>query len=267
MADATQMRQIVMNLVLNASEALGDRDGEIAISTNLVRPSGDFFDGAVLSPPEIAIDFVQLEVRDSGSGMSPETMAKIFDPFFTTKFAGRGLGLAAVLGIIRSHRGGLKVRSEVGKGSLFTLLIPASAPGQVETPIVRRAAVIPWKCEGRALVIDDEDHVLKVTAGMLNSCGLKTDLARDGYEGLDLFRAKPGLFDIVLLDMTMPRLSGEETLLLLREVLPNVRVLFMSGYNRREVVDTLAGSGQLAFIQKPFTLEALRENLQAILTT
>ncbi|PTY02509.1 hypothetical protein DB347_24205 [Opitutaceae bacterium EW11] len=264
LADPTQMRQIVMNLVLNASEALGEQDGEITISTKILKPTEEYLVGAVLAPPELGNDFVVLEVRDTGCGMTQETIAKIFDPFFTTKFAGRGLGLAAVLGIIRSHKGALKVTSKPGVGSTFTLLFPV-VPGPTEVGIVRKNTAAPWRQEGLALIVDDEDHVRNVTAGMLNTCGLRTETARDGYEGLDLFRAKPQSFDIVLLDMTMPRLSGEETLLLLREIRPEVRVLFMSGYNRREVVETLAGDGVLSFIQKPFTLETLREHLQQIL--
>ena len=264
MADATQVRQIVMNLVLNASESLGDRDGDVVLATSLVRPPRDFFEGAVLTPPDINLDFVRVEVRDTGSGMTPETMAKIFDPFFTTKFAGRGLGLAAVLGIIRSHRGGLKVRSSPGKGSTFSVFLPAVS-GQHDTTPPRRTSATPFKQEGMALVIDDEDHVLKVTAGMLVSCGLAVEMAHDGYEGVDLYRAKPHKFDLVVLDMTMPRLSGEETLALLREVNPDVRVLFMSGYNRREVVDSMADSRFLSFIQKPFTLDSLREQLKVML--
>lgn len=265
LADPTQMRQIVMNLVLNASEALGDQDGEIVISTKLARPTAEeFSSGAVLAPPEFGQDFVSFEVRDTGCGMPPETIAKIFDPFFTTKFAGRGLGLAAVQGIIRSHKGGLRVISAPGKGSKFTLLFPV-ATGPTEAAPPRRSTAAPWRREGLALIVDDEDHVRNVTAGLLHTCGFRTELARDGYEALDLFRAKPQSFDIVVLDMTMPRLSGEETLQLLREVSPDVRVLFMSGYNRREVVDTLSGTGVLSFIQKPFTLEALREQLQVML--
>lgn len=265
LADPTQMRQIVMNLVLNASEALGEQDGEIVITTRLVRPTAeDFGGGASLVPPEFGQDFVFFQVRDTGCGMTPETMAKIFDPFFTTKFAGRGLGLAAVQGIIRSHKGGLKVVSSPGKGSTFTLLFPVVS-GPVEPGPSRRIVAPAWRREGLALIIDDEDHVRNVTAGLLHSCGFRTELARDGYEGVDIFRIKPNEFDVVMLDMTMPRLSGEETLQLLREVSPDVRVLFMSGYNRREVVDALAGSGVLSFIQKPFTLEALRDQLQAML--
>lgn len=265
LADPTQMRQIVMNLVLNASEALGDQDGEINITTKLVRPTAeDFAGGASVIPPELGQDFVLFQVRDTGCGMTAETMSKIFDPFFTTKFAGRGLGLAAVQGIIRSHKGGLRVISSPGKGSTFTLLFPV-VTGATEPGAPRRNTAPPWRREGLALIIDDEDHVRNVTADMLRSCGMRTELARDGYEGIDLFRAKPQEFDLVLLDMTMPRLSGEETLSLLREVSPDVRVLFMSGYNRREVVDGLSGSGILSFIQKPFTLESLREQLQTIL--
>jgi PAS domain S-box-containing protein len=264
-ADPTQMRQIVMNLVINASEALGEQDGEIFITTRLVRPTADYFGGAALTPPELNQDFVLFQVRDTGCGMSAETLAKIFDPFFTTKFAGRGLGLAAVQGIIRSHKGGLKVTSSPGAGATFTLLFPVTG-GATEAHQTRRTTSTPWRQEGLALIIDDEDHVRGVTEGMLHSCGMRTESARDGYEGVDLFRAKPHEFDVVVLDMTMPRLTGEETLQYLREVRPDVRVLFMSGYNRREVVDTLAGSGVLSFIQKPFTLDGLREQLKFVLS-
>jgi PAS domain S-box-containing protein len=266
MADATQMRQIVMNLVINASEALGEQDGIISLSTSLIRPIPGFFEDSVLAPPEQAGDFVQLEVADTGNGMTSETIAKIFDPFFTTKFAGRGLGLAAVQGIIRSHRGGLKLRSNPGRGSTFTLYLPAASPAPADPAPSRRATATPWKQQGRALIIDDEDHVLKVTAGLLQACGMQTELARDGYEGIDLFRAHPNEFDLVFLDMTMPRLSGEETLQLLREIRPDVRVLFMSGYNRREVVSSLSNAGEIGFIQKPFTLDSLREQIQAMLS-
>jgi PAS domain S-box-containing protein len=265
MSDPTQIRQIVMNLVINASEALNERDGEIAITTNLVRPAADWFDGAPLAPPELNRDFVRLEVRDTGAGMSPETIAKIFEPFYTTKFTGRGLGLAAVLGIIRSHAGGMIVRSVVGKGSVFALFFPADTAQPVNPAPSRSTTNSPWKRAGRVLVVDDEPHVLKVAAGMLTNAGMTIETANDGYEALDFFRAKPESFDLVLLDMTMPRLSGEETLYLLREIRPSVRVLFMSGYNRREVVDSLPGRATLGFMQKPFTLQALRENLQYML--
>jgi CheY-like chemotaxis protein len=211
------------------------------------------------------MDFVRLEVRDSGCGMSPETISKIFEPFFTTKFTGRGLGLAAVLGIIRSHRGGLIVRSVVGKGSIFALFFPAASNQPAEIPAPRNTTNSPWQREGHLLVVDDEPHVLKVTTGMLTASGITSETANDGYEALDLFRANCNGFDLVLLDMTMPRLSGEETLHLLREIRPDIRVLFMSGYNRREVVDAMPGRSTLGFMQKPFTLKSLRDNLQSML--
>jgi len=265
MSDPTQLRQIIMNLVINASEALGDRDGEIAITTNLVHPSADWFDGAPLAPPETNLPFVRLEVRDSGCGMAEDTIAKIFEPFYTTKFTGRGLGLAAVLGIIRSHRGGLIVRSGVGKGSIFALFFPATATTQAENPAAPGKTALPWRRTGHILVVDDEDHVLRVAEKMLKTAGMTVETAHDGYEALDFFRANPDGFELVLLDMTMPRLSGEETLHLLREIRPGIRVLFMSGYNRREFVDSLPGRATLGFMQKPFALESLREHLQFML--
>ena len=197
--------------------------------------------------------------------MTPETITKIFEPFFTTKFTGRGLGLAAVLGIIRSHRGGLIVRSVVGTGSIFALFFPAAASTPAEKPARLGNTSLPWRREGHVLVVDDEEHVLKVAVGLLKSSGMTAETAHDGYEALDFFRANPEGFNLVLLDMTMPRLSGEETLNLLREIRPGIRVLFMSGYNRREFVDTLPGRATLGFMQKPFTLESMREHLQFML--
>jgi CheY-like chemotaxis protein len=216
-------------------------------------------------PAETNLPFVRLEVRDSGCGMAEDTIAKIFEPFYTTKFTGRGLGLAAVLGIIRSHRGGLIVRSGVGKGSIFALFFPATATTQAEKPAVLGQTALPWRRTGHILVVDDEDHVLRVAEKMLKTAGMTVETAHDGYEALDFFRANPEGFELVLLDMTMPRLSGEETLHLLREIRPGIRVLFMSGYNRREFVDSLPGRATLGFMQKPFTLESLREHLQFML--
>ena len=265
LSDPTQLRQIIMNLVVNASEALGERDGEIAITTNLVQPSADWFDGAPLAPPETSMPFVRLEVRDTGCGMTEEMIAKIFEPFYTTKFTGRGLGLAAVLGIIRSHRGGLIVRSGVGKGSIFALFFPATTHKPAEKPAKIGNSNPPQQRTGHVLVVDDEEHVLAVATKMLKATGMTMEKAHDGYEALDFFRANPDGFNLVLLDMTMPRLSGEETLNLLREIRPGVRVLFMSGYNRREFVDALPGRATLGFMQKPFTIEVLREHLQFML--
>ncbi len=265
LSDPTQLRQIIMNLVINASEALGERDGEISITTHLVHPAADWFDGAPLAPPETGRPFIRLEVRDSGCGMTDESLARIFEPFYTTKFTGRGLGLAAVLGIIRSHRGGLIVRSGVGKGSIFALFFPASTQRPDKKPAKIYNSHPPQQRTGHVLVVDDEEHVQNVAAQMLKASGMTTETARDGYEALDFFRANPDGFALVLLDMTMPRLSGEETLSLLREIRPGIRVLFMSGYNRREFVDALPGRATLGFMQKPFTIEALREHLQFML--
>ena len=264
-ADATQLRQVVMNLVINASEALEHKNGSVLLSARRTKVDRQAFAGAVLTPPETNDEFILLEVTDTGCGMSAETLAKIFDPFFTTKITGRGLGLAATIGILRSHQGGLIVTSTQGKGTTFSVYLPAASIAASETEALVKPDNSAWKGRGFALVVDDEDHVLDATAKMISNCGLKVDVAHDGYAGVDLFRADPSRYDVVLLDMTMPKISGEDTLTLLREIRPDVRVLFISGYNRSEIVDTMGGSERLSFIQKPFNLDALRGELANML--
>ncbi len=262
-ADATQIRQIVMNLILNAGEALGAAGGEIVVATGR-RP----FDRALLNQARFGEllapgDYVFLEVRDNGCGMGSDTLAKIFDPFFTTKFTGRGLGLAAVLGIVRAHSGALHVRSELGLGSTFTLIMPP-APDHAVVPRSTPSAT-PWQQKGKVLVIDDEAPVREVAAQLIASFGFTVVTASDGAEGIALFSRDPGGFDLVSLDLTMPGLDGEETLAALRAISPGVRVLLVSGYSENERISELARSGPLLFLQKPFTRRRLQEKLREIL--
>jgi two-component system, cell cycle sensor histidine kinase and response regulator CckA len=262
--DATQIRQIVMNLVVNASDALGDRDGSITVETGVILRHDPVLARAVLAPPPGEGDFACLRVTDTGEGMTSETLSKIFDPFFTTKFAGRGLGLAAVLGIVRSHHGSLLVSSTPGRGSTFTLLLPAATATQParesRSPVEPRAHPLA----GTVLLIDDESGVRGVAEQMFAAFGLKTLTAGDGVEGLDLFKKHQPEIALVLLDLTMPRMSGDETLRHIRKLAPQLPVILMSGYNESAVPE-LATDDRVSFLQKPFTLAALRKQISRML--
>jgi len=255
--DATQIRQIIMNLVINASEAIGTRSGEIAIATGVARVSQDYI-ATLLHPGGITEgDYVFLEVSDNGSGMNAATLEKIFDPFFTTKFTGRGLGLAAVLGIIRGHKGAMKVYSEVGRGTTFKILLPCT-----DTPVETMPSAPPlpdpvWRGQGTVLVVDDEETVRAVTARILATLGFTAVLASDGKEGLDLYIKDPARFTLVLLDLTMPHMDGEETFRQLRQLNPNVRVILMSGFNQQEAISRFTGKGLAGFVQKPFEVGSI----------
>ncbi len=250
--DATQIRQIIMNLVINASEAIGTQSGVIAISTGVARVNHDYI-ATLLHPGGITEgDYVFLEVSDNGVGMNAATLEKIFDPFFTTKFTGRGLGLAAVLGIIRGHKGALKVYSEVGRGTTFKVLLPCSdAPAQALASAHPLSEPV-WRGQGTVLVVDDEETVRTVTARILETLGFTTMLAADGKEALELYQKDPARFALVLLDLTMPHMDGEETFRQLRHLNPGVRVILMSGFNQQEAISRFTGKGLAGFVQKPF---------------
>ncbi len=263
-ADATQLRQIVMNLVINASEAIGTKSGIVGIATRLVSADRAFLDGTFMAPELPEGDYVQLQVSDTGGGMMPEVLAKIFDPFFTTKFTGRGLGLAAVLGIVRGHHGALKVSSEAGRGTTFQILLPCTRE-LADRPPTQDHETELWRGTGTVLVVDDEATV-RVTAGkMIESIGFHVLLAEGGREAIEIFRAEGAGIRAVLLDLTMPHLDGEGTFRALRELRPELRVLLMSGYNEQEAVSRFVGQGLGGFLQKPFTTEMLRARMRELL--
>jgi two-component system cell cycle sensor histidine kinase/response regulator CckA len=262
MADATQLRQVIMNLITNASEAIGDRSGVISIATGLMECDRAYFRGSVLDEnlPEGAYAF--LEVTDTGVGMTPETLARIFDPFFTTKFQGRGLGLSAVLGIVRGHRGAVKVYTEPGKGSTFKVLLPAARealPLRRGKPAAPSAAGTPGGAT--VLLADDDPTIRSVGKAMLEKLGYAVLLARDGTEALEIFRSRARDVGAVLLDLTMPSMDGEECFRELRRIRGDVRVILSSGYNEQEVVQRFTGKGLAGFIQKPYVMAALRDRL------
>ena len=251
MAEASQIQQVVMNLVTNAAEAIGDREGIVSIRTGtreyqepeLVRD----FQGQDIAPGT----FLTLEVSDTGQGMTPEVQARIFEPFFTTKFTGRGLGLSAMQGIIRGHKGGIRVYSEVGKGTTFKLIFPAGLPDAAPAPVVEEASP-GWTGSGTVLVVDDEEGVRSVAEALLRSMGFEVILAQDGLEALTRFKEGQGRIRVVLMDLTMPHMDGTETFRELRRLDPQCRVVLTSGYNEQDAIQDFLGKGLVAFVQKPF---------------
>ena len=249
--DATQIRQVIMNLITNASDALGDRTGKITISIGIME-SGPQTPCLAGTPPEGISVF--LDVTDTGTGMEPDTLTRIFDPFFTTKFTGRGLGLAAVLGIMRGHHGAIQVTSRPEAGTSFRLLFPRShqthAPEVWEDPSVQA-----YQSQGVILVVDDEEAVRSVASSTLERCGFTVQTATNGREGLKAYREQENRIRAVVLDLTMPILSGDEVLADLRSGgIPGstVPVLLSSGYSSSDVAGNLQRFGPIHFLQKPY---------------
>jgi len=263
-ADPAQIRQVVMNLITNASEAIGDKSGVIRVSTGAMECDKAYLSGTYLNEELPEGFYAYVEVTDTGCGMHKETVEKIFDPFFTTKFAGRGLGLAAVLGIVRGHNGALEVDSEPGKGTTFKVLFPCT-----ERPAVAIESGEPTIEEqlggGTVLVVDDEEMVCSLAKEMLEQAGVTVLTAADGQEALEVFREYADEIAAVLLDMIMPRMDGEETFREIRRIKPDVRVILSSGYNEEEATERFAGKGLAGFIQKPYRAAALIAKMQEVL--
>ena len=248
-ADPNQIRYALLNLVVNAMEAIGTREGEIAIRTYLKQLTGAEDPAA----PGVLGDFVCLEVRDSGSGMSAETLSGIGDPFFRIKHPGRGLGLLTVQGIAAGHRGLLHTESVPGKGTLCRLYIPISEKepladeGDEGTPISTEAGVV--------LLVDDEPTIRAVLSQGLENAGYKVIEAVDGVDGFGAFVRHRSSISVVLLDLTMPRMNGDEVFEEIHKVAPEVPVILMSGYSQSEATLALSGKGLAAFLSKPCSIK------------
>ncbi|NTW98785.1 MAG: PAS domain S-box protein [Geobacteraceae bacterium] len=260
-ADATQIRQIIMNLVINASEAIGDRSGVIAITTGCMDCDRSYLKDVWLDENLTDGLYVYLEIADSGCGMDRETLAKLFDPFFTTKFTGRGLGMAAVLGIVRGHKGAIKVYSEPKRGTTFKILFPASGkPAEIFNGTGQKD---DWQGNGTVLLVDDEETIRGIGTEMLKELGFSTITACDGREAVEIFRNRPEIA-FVMLDLTMPHMDGEQCFRELRQLKPDVKVIMSSGYNEQEVTQRFVGKGLAGFIQKPYRLSTLQEVIRGV---
>ncbi|MCA9874518.1 MAG: PAS domain S-box protein [Anaerolineales bacterium] len=262
-ADPGQIQQVVMNLILNAAEALEGQSGTISVCTAVKTLTA--VEAVSWQRTKHSLkpgDYVSLTVSDDGCGMSEETLNRIFDPFFTTKFTGRGLGLAAVLGIIRSHKGGLRVTSQLNQGTTFELLFPVSKSAVSVTPDNSPEEDPPTAV---ILVIDDEAPVREAIKDILEMEKMQTLLAVDGRSGLQLYQQHIDTIDLVILDWFMPGLNGAQTLKALQQINPQVHVLISSGYSESETTDNLVASDQIRFLQKPYTLSRLIEEIRRCL--
>ena len=266
LASAAQIRQIVMNLITNASDAIGDRDGVIGVITRRITVGSE---SAEISPPTLPDgDYAVLEVCDTGRGMTPETQAKVFDPFFTTKSAGRGLGLAVIQGIIRTLGGTIHVASEPGKGTTFRVLLPlieaaTSAPppstsGDGELEVQSRRGVV--------LVVEDEGNLRRPIVKLLRRSGFEVFEAAEGNSAIDILRANGTTVDVILLDMTIPGASSQEIIAEARNIKPDVRLILTSAYSWEMIERTISAPQIHSFIRKPFLFGDLLENIRNCLS-
>jgi len=259
--DPAQIRQVVMNLIVNASEAIGKRMGTITLRTGNMLVTEDYLSGCHVRGEFEDKTCVFLEVVDTGMGIDSETLERIFDPFFTTKFVGRGLGLAALLGIVRSHGGAIKVISELGNGTAFRIILPRTLGVESLTYQQSAQQAIPLD-KGTILVVDDEDDVRLAAQMILEDTGYQVLCAHDGLSGLDLFRQHQHDIRAVLLDLTMPPMNGEELFSEIQRIRRDVPVVLSSGYSEEEAVQQFSGKPFNAFIQKPYQIETLVEILK-----
>lgn len=254
LGDITQIRQIVLNLLTNASDAVGARSGIVTIRTGLQTVDLEYLRNTLVGVDLDAGYYCFLEVSDTGIGMAIEDRKKMFDPFFTTKSKGHGLGLAAVLGIVRSHEGTMSVYSELNNGTTIKVLLPAQSylPDQKQEDVLHRLA------DGQhILVVDDEEDVLTVAKQMLEHYHFEVTLARDGREAEEIYAQNPGRFDVVLMDITMPHVDGISAYKSISSFDPNAKVMLMSGYSEHQATNALTGRSFGGFLQKPFQAQAL----------
>jgi PAS domain S-box-containing protein len=262
--DAGQIRQILINLANNASDALEDAAGEICVRTGLAwAESGEL---TPLQPGRIlpAGLYVYLEVSDTGAGMDAGMLGRIFDPFFTTKFAGRGLGLPVVMGIARSHRGSIRVESKPGEGTAVRVFFPALEDAEPQPQAAHKLDVLALPRSGTILVVDDEEPIRRLVQAVLEDAGLNVLSAVDGKHALEVFRGHRHEIHAVLLDLTMPGMDGAEVFQAIRQLQPDSRVVLCSGYNESEVAGRLGEDRPAAFLRKPYHPRELLQLLSSI---
>lgn len=266
--DEGQIQQVIMNLLINSSEAIGDGYGTVTLRTGMQECDESYLNFSRLEEKPPAGRFVYVEVSDNGCGMDEETSQRIFEPFFTTKFTGRGLGMAAVLGIVRSQNGAILVNSKPGVGSTFRVLFPESSDGTAVQPIETRPAhgCVPTVFNGKILVVDDEEHVRKVCMEFAVHLGFEAIGVADGNQALKILNDHGGDIVLVILDLTMPVMDGVLTFQELRRIRPDIRVLLSSGCSKEDVSGRFSGDRPAGFIQKPFQMHEMKEKITHVMS-
>lgn len=262
--DPSQIHQVVINLVTNASEAIGDQEGVVAISTGAVECDEEYLRNTYVDDELPDGLYAYIEISDTGIGMDEATRQVLFDPFYTTKFLGRGLGLAAVLGLVRSHRGAIIIDSEPQKGSTIRVLFPATE-GDVSIEQDELIQEPSWTSWGTVLVVDDEESMLVMTRIMMEKMGFTVLTAMDGLESIEVFGNHYKDIVLVLLDITMPRLNGDDAFWELRKIRDDIPVLLLSGYGEQILSRQLLEAGGTDFIQKPYGMAELIKKMQTLL--
>ena len=250
--DRNQLQQLVMNLIINASEAIGEERGTIIVRTGMQQVKDVdvqlAVDGTTINPGA----YIYLEVRDDGCGMDAATAAQIFEPFFTTKFTGRGLGLSAALGIMKAHKGAIRLYSASGMGSTFKVFFPLGPGSGVEAGFQQKNVV---------LVVDDEETIRRLAKSALESHGYRVLTAPNGRDAVEIFRDMPRSINAIVLDLTMPVMSGNEALPALRAIREDVPIILVSGYPEEQMMPLISDDSFAGFLQKPFTSRQLRERI------
>lgn len=264
-ADATQLTQVIMNLTINASEAIGKHDGRFTIRTGSLTADRQFLADTYLGEDLPEGCYVYLDVSDTGCGMTEEVISKAFEPFFTTKFTGRGLGLAVVLGIVRGHKAAIQISSKPGNGTMFRILFPASSVPLKAASVKEDDEVTAWKGRGTVLVVDDETIVRDVAKALLEASGFGVLTAVNGRDAIEVFASHSAEIAVVLLDLTMPDLGGEQVFREMHAMQPEVPVLLCSGYSEEDIMGRFPSKGLAGFIQKPFESSTLIRKLRSIL--
>jgi PAS domain S-box-containing protein len=262
-ADPGQVQQVVMNLIINASEAIGEQSGQVKISTGVQACEEADLRSSRLGEKPPPGKFVYLEVADTGCGMDEQTQQRIFDPFFSTKFVGRGLGMPAVLGIVRGHGGAIFMESAPGKGTTIRVLFPAREIREERT--VREPSRPVATFSGTILVVDDDESVRSVCMDLLHHLGFSTIEAKDGDQALAIFGERAEEISCVILDLTMPRRDGVGTFQEMKRRRPDVKVILCSGYSEQESLSRFAGEGLAGFLQKPYQLGELKDRIERVL--
>jgi len=262
--DASQIRQVALNLLTNASEAIGDGGGEIVLMVQVLECSAETLSEMDFSEGLEPGSYVALRVSDTGIGMDEATRKKIFEPFYSTKFAGRGLGLAAVVGIVRAHGGGIQIETEPGRGTSISVLFPPSASGAQEETSAEEARREEWQAQGRVLLVEDEESARELARIVLERAGIEVVEAVDGIEALTIFGADPDAYSCVLLDLTMPNLDGVETYTRLRAIRPEIQVVLCSGFPEQAAMSRFADLGLAGFLKKPYDPDELLTCLQGL---